>query len=85
MPSIPPPSDGWRSPRPFVSLDIPEPGLYAVTIRSGATLRDVVDVVASLPRLLYIDHHRPSPGDSTVTLHFRALPHDLGPLPFGGV
>ncbi len=87
MSSIPPDDDDqWRNPfdgRPFVTLDSSEPGIYAVTIESGATLRDMIDVVAILPRLIYIDHAPPTPGDSAVILRFRALPPGLGRLRFG--
>ncbi len=87
MTSIPPDDGQWHNPfqgRPFVRLDVSGPWLYTLTIESGATLRDMIEIVAVLPPLIYIDHQRPSPGDSAVILHFRALP-DLGRLLFGAL
>lgn len=65
-----------------LSADV-EAGLYDVTMTSGASLRDLVDVTATLPPVLFVDHWRVSPGDSAVILRFRTLP-DLGSM-FGGV
>ncbi|MCL9796145.1 hypothetical protein [Frankia sp. AgKG'84/4] len=50
---------------------------------SGASLRDLVNVTATLPPVLFVDHWRASLGDSAAVLRFRALP-DLGAM-FGGL
>ncbi|MCM3882142.1 hypothetical protein [Frankia sp. R82] len=86
MPSIPPHNDRWHNPfdgRPFVSLTHPEPEIHALTLETGASLHDMIDVVAALPRLIYVDNRRRTPWDSAVTLYLRALP-DLGTPRFGG-
>ncbi|CAO5247194.1 conserved hypothetical protein [Frankia sp. AgKG'84/4] len=88
MSSIPPSTGrGWRNPyegRPFVTLRIDHvAGLYDVTMTSGASLRDLVNVTATLPPVLFVDHWRASLGDSAAVLRFRALP-DLGAM-FGGL
>ncbi len=78
---------GWRNPyegRPFVTLGVdPGTGLYDLTMTSGASLRDLVDVTATLPPVLFVDHWRVSRGDSAVVLRFRALPN-LGAI-LGGL
>ncbi|CAJ61594.1 hypothetical protein FRAAL2950 [Frankia alni ACN14a] len=82
MSSIPSSGRGWRNPyegRPFVTLVHSGDGLFDLTMTSGASLRDLVDVTATLPPVLFVDHWRASLGDSAVVLRFRALP-DLGPL-----
>lgn len=87
MASIPPAGrGGWRNPyegRPFVSLNAAAGGVYDLTMTSGASLRDLIDVTATLPPVLFVDHWRVSPGDSAVILRFRALP-DLGSM-LGGL
>ncbi|WP_232291693.1 hypothetical protein [Frankia sp. QA3] len=57
--------------------------LYDLTMTSGASLRDLVDVTATLPPVLYVDHWAAGPGGSAVVLRFRALP-DLGST-LGGI
>ncbi len=70
MPSINP-YEGRR----FVSLGAPtEHGIFEVTMESGATLWDMVSVVATMPTAVYIDHHSPTPGGTTILLRFRLLP-----------
>ncbi|ABD13442.1 hypothetical protein CcI156_20775 [Frankia sp. CcI156] len=88
MSSIPPSGrGGWRNPyegRPFVTINPHDDhGLYDLAMTPGASLRDLVDVTATLPPVLFIDHWRVSPGDSAVILRFRTLP-DLGSL-LGGL
>ena len=87
MASIPPTGRGtWRNPyegRPFVSLNPLPGGLFDLTMTSGASLRDLIDVTATIPPALFVDHWRASPGDSAVILRYRTLP-DLGST-FGGL
>ncbi|MCK9893377.1 hypothetical protein [Frankia sp. AgB32] len=61
-------------------------GLYDLTMMPGASLRDLVEVTATLPPVLFVDHRRVNSGDSAdsaVVLQFRALP-DLGST-LGGI
>ncbi|CAI7974677.1 conserved hypothetical protein [Frankia sp. Hr75.2] len=79
MPSIPPGSGGWRNPyegRPFVAVEPRPDGRYEVTIAAGAMLRDLVDVTATLPRVIYTDHRPVVPGGTDVRLIFRSMHGD---------
>ncbi|KPM50457.1 hypothetical protein ACG83_04745 [Frankia sp. R43] len=77
MTSIPPSGDrGSRDPyrgRPFVTVNPRPRGVFDVTVRSGAMLRDLVDVTATLPSVVYLDHRSVAPGGTDVRMRFRTL------------
>ncbi|ONH58809.1 hypothetical protein CcI49_18830 [Frankia sp. CcI49] len=78
MPSIQPPDHGpWRNPfdgQRFVSVRRTDRGLYELTLTPGADLHDLIDVTATLPRVVYLDHRPAEPTDPTVILTFGPIP-----------
>lgn len=82
MTSIPPPPGdrGWDpyQGRPFVAVERRPRGVFDMTVSSGAVLRDFVDVTASLPRIVFVDHWSVLPGGTDVTLRFRSVDHGAG-------
>nr|MDT0665770.1 hypothetical protein [Micromonospora sp. DSM 115978] len=78
MSIIPPDGPGpWRDPyeyRRLVTLAHPDPGRYELTVFPGADLHDLVDVTATMPGVVYLDHRPLAPSDPAVVLTFRALP-----------
>ncbi|SBW20783.1 hypothetical protein [Protofrankia symbiont of Coriaria ruscifolia] len=85
MPSIPPTDHGpWRNPfdgRRFVSMRRTEGGLHEVTVSPGADLHDIVDVTATMPSVVYLDHRPAEPSDPTVILTFGPIPTYAGRRP----
>ncbi|OHV28381.1 hypothetical protein BBK14_03250 [Parafrankia soli] len=78
VPSIQPPDHGpWRNPfdgRRFVSVRRTDRGLYELTLTHGADLHDLIDVTATLPSVVYLDHRPAEPTDPTVILTFGPTP-----------
>ncbi|TCJ33011.1 hypothetical protein E0504_39955 [Parafrankia sp. BMG5.11] len=44
-----------------------------MTVSSGALLRDFIDVTATLPSIVYVDHRPVTRGGTDVTLIFRSM------------
>ncbi|ABW10964.1 hypothetical protein Franean1_1524 [Parafrankia sp. EAN1pec] len=82
MPSIQPPDHGpWRNPfdgHRFVAVRRTERGLYELTLTPGADLHDLINVTATLPSVVYLDHRPAEPTDPTVILTFGPTPTPAG-------
>lgn len=87
MPSIPPPEHGpWRNPfdgERFVSVRRTARGLYELTVSPGADLHEIVNVTATMPSVVYLDHRPAEPSDPTVILTFGPIPTPTGRRPYG--
>lgn len=88
MTSIPPSGgrggwDPYRA-RPFVTVEPRPRGVYDLSVRSGAMLRDFIDVTATLPSVVYLDHRAMVPGGTDVTMRFRSVDDGTLPAAAGG-
>ncbi|ONH29122.1 hypothetical protein [Pseudofrankia asymbiotica] len=67
--------NGWPAARPRAHVVPLDGARHAVTLRSGATPRDLVGVVSMLPASFLVDHFASRPrGGTAVTLVFQEFP-----------